>query len=152
MSSSNNIRKSFRTTKIKINDLSTESQQELEQLFLNLEAAKTDAVTSEREAGKAVSQAQIRRANAQIAELTLLMAAATHFTQIAGDRVWIPYRDSNGVITFEGFTERLMRNNMRAQQQLLGEQLAQNSEADPSSSNDLYEEEDDEQIPPEEMN
>jgi len=134
----NQFRKAFRTTKIRINELSPEAQQEIEQLFLNLEAAKTDAVTAEREAGKAVSQAQIRRGNAQIAELQLLMAAATHFTQIAGDRVWIPYKDNNGVITFEGFTERLLRNNMRAQQELLGRQLAENND-DNTNSSDLYE-------------
>lgn len=142
----NQIRKAFRTTKIRINELPSEAQQDIEQLFFNLEAAKTDAVSAEREAGKAVSQAQIKRANAQIAELNLLMNAATHFTQIAGDRVWMPYRDNNGIITFEGFTERLLRNNMRAQQELLGRQLAENNDADTSTKHDdMYEDDDPEE-------
>jgi hypothetical protein len=143
----NQIRRAFRTTKVKINELSPEVQQEIEQLFLNMEAAKTDAVTAEREAGKAVNQAQIRRANAHIAELNLLMIAATHFTQVAGDRVWIPYKDKNGVITFEGFTERLLRNNMRAQQEMIGRQLAENNELDGESGakyDELYEDENEE--------
>lgn len=135
-----NIRKAFRTTKIKVNTTTVQSSEQrdaLETLFMSMEAAKTDAVSAERAAGIATAKAKTQLAKAQIAELEFLSRAADNFTPVAGERLWIVYRDAEGVITLEGFTERLLRNNMRAQQEMLGNQLA-NSD-DNVDRNGLYE-------------
>lgn len=148
MSKDNQIRKAFRTTKLKINTLTAEAQTDLENLFMVLEARKTDAVRAERKAGRAVNQAQSRRADAQDAELELLEHAAEYFPQVAGDRVWMVYRDKSGVITLEGLTERLMRNNLRGQQSMMGEQLSQNAEQANDGSESLYEDDEEEENKP----
>lgn len=140
---SNRIRRAFRTTKIKVTKdtvPSAEQRDALESLFMGMEAAKTDAVSAERAAGIAAAKAKTKQATAQIAELEFLTVAAGNFTQVAGERIWIVYRDSEGVITLEGFTERLLRNNLRAQQDMLGRQVAESDENVDRSG--LYEESD----------
>jgi Ca2+-binding EF-hand superfamily protein len=135
----NQIRKAFRTTKVKASNFGKEQQQEIEQAFMVLEAAKTDAVAAERAAGINLNKAQVKRAEAQTAEIRLLEIASTADNRIAGERVWLIYKDKDGIITFEGLTERLMRNNFRAQQELMGQQLQNNEDGDVDRS-DLYEE------------
>jgi Ca2+-binding EF-hand superfamily protein len=135
----NQIRKAFRTTKVKATNFGKEQQQEIEQAFMVLEAAKTDAVAAERAAGINLNKAQVKRAEAQTAEIRLLEIASTADNRIAGERVWLIYKDKDGIITFEGLTERLMRNNFRAQQELMGQQLQNNEDGDVDRS-DLYEE------------
>jgi hypothetical protein len=146
--SENKVRRAFRTTKIKINENtipSSEQRDQLEALFMTMEAAKTDSVAAERAAGIAKAKAQNKQATAQIAELEFLQVASSSFNQVAGDRLWIVYRDPEGCITLEGFTERLIRNNMRAQQDMLGTQL-ENSGEDVNRDG-LYETEDDDMGP-----
>lgn len=143
---SDKIRRAFRTTKIKITRENVPSQEQrdaLETLFITMEAAKTDAVSAERAAGIAAAKAKTKQATAQISELEFLQAASGHFAQVAGDRLWIVYRDTEGNITLEGFTERLLRNNMRAQQAMLGNQVA-NSGDDDADRKGMYEEVDEE--------
>ena len=147
----NQIRRAFRTTKLKVNTLPPEAQQELEQLFMVLEARKTDAVAAERKAGRAVNRAQAERALAQDAEIEFLEHAATSFEQVAADRVWMIYRTSDGII-LEGLTERLMRNNLRGQQSMLGTQLSQNAEESNDGSENLYEADEEDQSHPDEEN
>lgn len=143
------VRRAFRTTKIKV-DKSTipqsESRDALENLFLTMEAAKTDAVAAERNALITTAKAKSKQAFAQIAETEFLQKASDHFTQVAGERLWIVYRDSEGTITLEGFTERLLRNNLRAQQQMLGSQVANSGEdEDEIDRSGLYESGDEEE-------
>lgn len=146
------IRRAFRTTKIKVNSDTVPGKEQLdslEALFITMEAAKTDAVAAERAAGIATAKAKTMQATAQIAELEFLQKASNVFTQVAGERMWIIYRDPEGTITMEGFTERLLRNNLRAQQDMLGNQLANNGD-DEVDRNGLYEAEDpDDQQDPE---
>lgn len=143
--SENRVRRAFRTTKIKVNKETVpavEARDALESLFLTMEAAKTDFVTAERVALIATAKAKTRGASAQIAELEFLSSAAGHFAPVAGDRMWIVYRDKEGCITLEGFTERLIRNNLRAQQEMLGNQLANSGSDDQDvDRSGLYEEE-----------
>lgn len=137
------IRRAFRTTKIKVNKDTVpapEQRDSLEALFLAMEAAKTDAVAAERSALISAAKARTKQATAQIAETEFLQTAAGNFTQVAGDRLWIVYRDSEGTITLEGFTERLLRNNLRAQQDMLGSQIANSGDEDVDRTG-LYEEE-----------
>lgn len=143
--SDNKVRRAFRTTKIKISKEtvpSSDQRDALEGLFLTMEAAKTDAVASERAAIISRAKAQTQGAKAQIAEVEFLQAAAGYFTQVAGDRMWIIYKDKEGVITLEGFTERLFRNNLRAQQEMLGSQL-ENNGGDEVDRSGLYESDED---------
>jgi hypothetical protein len=153
--SESKIRRAFRTTKIKITKdtiPSKEQRENLENLFLTMEVAKTDAVAAERAAGIAKAKSATQTAKAQIAELEFLGTAAGNFSQVAGDRFWIVYRDSEGVITMEGFTERLLRNNLRAQQDMLGNQLANSGDEDIDRSG-LYESDDEMDNPnPNDMN
>lgn len=139
------VRRAFRTTKIKIDKATvpqSESRDALETLFIGMDAAKTDAVAAERTAIIATSKARAKNSYAQIAEAEFLQSAATHFTQVAGERMWIVYRDNEGIITLEGFTERLLRNNLRAQQQLLGGQVANSGDEDEIDRSGLYEADD----------
>jgi hypothetical protein len=143
--SESKVRRAFRTTKIKVTKdtvPSNEQREALEGLFMTMEAAKTDAVAAERASGIAKAKAQTKMSAAQIAELEFLNTAAGNFTQVAGDRFWIVYRDNEGTITLEGFTERLLRNNMRAQQDMLGSQI-DNSGGDDIDRSGLYESEED---------
>jgi hypothetical protein len=142
--SENKVRRAFRTTKIKVNKdtvPSVEQRQALDNLFLTMEAAKTDAVAAERAALISKAKAQTQIAKAQIAEVEFLQAASSNFAQVAGDRMWIIYRDKEGIITLEGFTERLLRNNLRAQQEMLGSQL-ENNGGDDIDRSGLYESDD----------
>lgn len=143
--SESKVRRAFRTTKIKVTKEtvpSTEQREALEGLFLTMEAAKTDAVAAERAAGIAAAKAKTKNATAQIAELEFLTTAAGNFTQVAGDRMWVVYRDTEGTLTLEGFTERLLRNNLRAQQDMLGSQIANSGDSDDVDRNGLYESDD----------
>src|SRR5271165_3095547 len=147
--SDKNIRRAFRTTKIKINKETVPSQEQrdlLETLFMSMEAAKTDSVAAERTAMIAGAKARTQQAKAQIAEVEFLQSASGNFNQVAGDRMWIVYRDKEGTITLEGFTERLIRNNLRAQQDMLGDRIA-NSGSDESEvdRSGLYESDDEEE-------
>lgn len=142
------VRKAFRTTKIKI-DASTvpdsDSRAALENLFITMEAAKTDAVAAERVAMITAAKAKTQNASAQIAEVQFLQKASDHFNQVAGERLWIVYRDAAGAISLEGFTERLLRNNMRAQQQMLGSQVANSGDEDEIDRSGLYESDNEEE-------
>lgn len=152
--SESKVRKAFRTTKIKItkeNVTSAEQRDQMEALFLTMEAAKTDSVAAERFARIAAAKAESKNASAKIAELEFLQVASTNFNQVAGERLWIVYRDSDGIITLEGFTERLIRNNMRAQQDMLGSQI-QNSGDEDINREGLYEQEENEDEDPSKMN
>lgn len=152
--SDNKVRRAFRTTKIKINKdtvPSSEQRDTLESLFLSMEAAKTDAVAAERSAGIASAKAKTKQSTAQIAELEFLQTASGNFTQVAGDRLWVVYRDQEGSITLEGFTERLLRNNLRAQQDMLGNQIANSGDDGGVDRSGLYESEE-EDTPPGEAN
>jgi hypothetical protein len=153
--SENKVRRAFRTTKVRVNKdtiPSKEQRDSLEGLFLTLEIAKTDAVASERAAEIAVAKAKTQRSKAQIAELELLQTAAGNFTQVAGEKFWIVYRDAEGIVTLEGFTERLLRNNLRAQQDMLGEKVANSSDEGIDRSG-LYESEGEEDdVNPNDMN
>lgn len=141
------VRRAFRTTKIKV-DKSTVAQSEsrdiLENLFITMEAAKTDAVAAERNALISAAKAKTKQASAQIAETEFLQKASDHFTQVAGERLWIVYRDNEGTITLEGFTERLLRNNLRAQQHMLGSQIANSGDEDEIDRSGLYESDEEE--------
>src|SRR4051812_6663956 len=100
--SQSKVRKAFRTTKIKITKETVpqaEQRDALESLFMTMEAAKTDAVAAERVAGIAAAKARTKQSTAQIAELEFLATASGNFAQVAGDRLWIVYRDSEGTIT-----------------------------------------------------
>lgn len=153
--SESQVKKAFRTTKLKINKETVPSNEQrvvLESLFLTMEAAKTDSVTAERNAAIASAKSKSKLATAHIAELEFLQTASSNFSQVAGDRMWIIYRDKDGTITLEGFTERLIRNNIRAQQEMLGNQIANSSDGDVDRTG-LYEEEgNDEDTLPEDMN
>lgn len=142
------VRRAFRTTKIKVDKATvpqSEARDVLENLFITMEAAKTDAVSAERKALIATAIAKQKQASAQIAEAEFLQRASDHFSQVAGERLWIVYRDSDGTITLEGFTERLLRNNLRAQQQMLGSQVANSGEdEDEIDRSGLYEPDDNE--------
>ncbi len=145
--SESKVRRAFRTTKIKVNREtvpSVEQREGLEGLFMTMEAAKTDAVAAERNALIAAAKARTQQAKAQIAETEFLQAAAGNFTQVAGDRLWIVYKDSEGTITLEGFTERLLRNNLRAQQDMLGSQIAGSGDESEIDRSGLYESEEEE--------
>lgn len=146
--SESKVRRAFRTTKIKVNKdtvPASEQRDQLEALFISLEAAKTDAVASERKAGIAAAKAKTMNATAQVAELEFLQTASTNFPQVAGERLWIIYRDTDGTIVLEGFTERLIRNNMRAQQDLLGNQIENSSSDSNVDRSGLYEAEDEDE-------
>lgn len=143
--SEKNIRKAFRTTKLKITKDSVPSAEQrdaLEGLFLTMEAAKTDAVLAERQAIIATAKAKAKNAAAQTSEAEFLIKASDNFTQVAGDRMWIVYRDTEGSITLEGFTERLLRNNLRAQQEMLGSQIANSGDSEEVDRSGLYESDD----------
>lgn len=143
--SESKVRRAFRTTKIKVNKEtvpSVEQRDQLESLFLTMEAAKTDSVAAERSAGISAAKAKNKQATAHIAELEFLQTASTSFNQVAGERMWIVYRDSEGNITLEGFTERLLRNNMRAQQDMLGNQIANSGDENDVDRSGLYENDD----------
>lgn len=136
-----NIRRAFRTTKIKIDKAtlaSDDQRQALESMFLTMTVHKTDAVAAERTAGIAAAKAKVKASEAQVAEFEFLNAASQYFDAVAGERMWVIYRDSDGVVTLEGFTERLIRNTIRAQQQLLGDQVSNTSDDD-VERDDLYE-------------
>lgn len=140
----NRVRKAFRTTKLKVSKdtvPSSEQRDALEALFINLEASKTDAVSAERTAMIAGAKAKSKQAGAIQAEVEFLIKASDNFPQVAGERMWIVYRDTDGTICLEGFTERLIRNNLRAQQEMLGSQLENNGGSDIDRSG-LYETED----------
>jgi hypothetical protein len=137
----NRLRKAFRTTKVTVDAFPTDVHEKLEQLYINYEGAKTDAVAAERAAGIAVNNAQSKRAKAQAAELELLTFAATHNNQIAGERVWIPYKNKDQKLVFEGFTDRLIRNAQRAQLENMGKSLSENSDDDNTG---MYEDGEDE--------
>jgi len=133
------IRRAFKPTRLRITKETVPAEEQrntLESLFLTIEAAKTDAVTAERKAAISVSKAKSQREQANIAELEFLNKASDNFTQIAGESIWIVYRDTEGIITMEGFTERLIRNNIRAQQEILGKQVDGGEDIDTSG---LYE-------------
>jgi hypothetical protein len=130
------MKRAFRTTKLRVNSLTTEAQSELEQLFISLVASKTDAVKAEREAGRAVSKAHIQRSKARTAEFEFLEAASAHFDPVASEVTWMIYRDKDGII-LEGFSERLTRNYIRAQAEMIGKQLDENTGNDDSEN--LYE-------------
>lgn len=153
--SDNKVRRAFRTTKIKISKEtvpSDEQRQKLEELFMAMEAAKTDAVTAERIASISTAKAKQQNATAKIAEIELLTAASFSFNEVAGERFWIVYKDKNGVITLEGFTERLIRNNLRAQQDMLGDRVANSGDQDIDRSG-LYEDPyDEDNTDPSELN
>lgn len=139
------IKRAFRTTKLKINPQSVPSAEQrdaLEALFLTMEAAKTDAVLAERQAVIAAAKAKQKQAISQTAEAEFLIKASDNFTQVAGDRMWIVYRDTDGSIVLEGFTERLLRNNLRAQQEMLGNQVANSGDDNDVDRSGLYEAED----------
>jgi hypothetical protein len=137
----NKLRKAFRTTKVSIKSFPEEVRANLEQLYMNLEAAKTDAVQAEREAGIAVSNGQVKRSKAQVAELELMQAAAVHNKQIAGDRSWLAYINKDGDVIFEGVTDRVQRNAARANLEMKGKQLSEGSDAD----DDMYEDADEDE-------
>lgn len=138
----NRVRKAFRTTKLVVSEDSVPSQEQrdaLEGLYLTLEAAKTDAVSFERSATIATAKAKSKQAYAIQAETEFLMKASDNFPQVASERMWIIYRDSKtGNIVMEGFTERLIRNNLRAQLDNMGSQIA-NSGDDTVDRSGLYE-------------
>ena len=142
--SESRVKRAFRTTKIRVTRETVPSQEQrdaLESLFITMEAAKTDAVLAERQAVIAAAKAKQKQAISQTAEAEFLIKASDNFTQVAGDRMWIVYRDSDGTIVLEGFTERLLRNNLRAQQEMLGNQIANSSDEEVDRSG-LYESED----------
>jgi hypothetical protein len=144
--SESKVRRAFRTTKIKINKESIPSNEQrdaLESLFMTMEGAKTDAVAADRASRISAAKAKTQEARAQIAELEFLQTASGNFTQVAGDRFWIVYRDNEGVITLEGFTERLLRNNLRAQQDMLGSQIAGSGDEHDIDRSGLYESDND---------
>ena len=139
------IKRAFRTTKIKINKETLPNPADrdvMEQMFITLEAAKTDAVAAERAATIAKAKADTFKAKSQIAEVEFLQKASEHFNQVAGERFWIVYRDKDNSIVLEGFTERLLRNNLRAQQEMLGNQVANSGDDSEIDRSGLYETED----------
>ncbi len=148
--SESRVRRAFRTTKIKVSKEtvpSSEQRDTLESLYMTMEAAKTDAVAAERAAGISAAKARTKQSTAQIAELEFLQTASGNFSQVAGDRMWIVYRDPEGVITLEGFTERLLRNNLRAQQERLGNEIANSGDEGEIDRSGLYESGDDDSEP-----
>lgn len=148
---SNKVKRAFRTTKIKIDQATVpdqESRNILETLFITMEAAKTDAVAKERVALITAARAKAQNAAAQIAETEFLQRASDHFNQVAGERLWIVYRDATNTIVLEGFTERLIRNNLRAQQQLLGNQVTGSDDSGEIDRSGLYESDEDEDEDP----
>src|SRR6202035_5750956 len=107
--SENKVRRAFRTTKLKITKETVPSAEQfdaLESLYLTLEATKTDAVAAERHAAIAKAKSQSKQAASMTAEVEFLIRASDHFPQVAGDRIWMVYRDKDGTIVLEGFTER----------------------------------------------
>lgn len=138
------VRRAFRTTKLKVTRDTIPSQEQrdaLEGLFMTLEAAKTDSVSAERASLISQAKARTKQSAALTAEVEFLIKASDNFPQVAGDRIWIVYRDTDGTICLEGFTERLIRNNLRAQQESLGIQIA-NSGDDTIDRSSLYETDD----------
>lgn len=111
---------------------------------MTMEAAKTDAVAAERYAAIAAAKARTKQSAAITAEVEFLIKASDNFTQVAGERLWVVYRDTEGTIVLEGFTERLLRNNMRAQQDMLGNQIANSGDESEVDRSGLYEAEDNE--------
>ena len=130
-------RNAFKTIKIKASTFTTDDgMDKLEQLFMTLEARKVDAVEAQRAAMIASAAAAIKQAQAIQAETVLIQAAGTMENRIARENKWIVFRDADGAITFEGITEMLTRNNFRAQQMLIGKQVAD----DDSGLDDMFEE------------
>lgn len=131
------LRKAFRTSKIKVTQFPKESRDSLEALFIAYEASKTDSVEADRNALISVNKAQMLSAQAKIAETELMKAAALLNNQIAGSRQWIAYKDDDGILVFEGVTDRMIRNTFRAQQDMLGKQMSEIE--DEIDREDLYE-------------
>jgi hypothetical protein len=116
-----NPRNVFKTTKIRAAEIaSVEDMPLIENLFTELEAKKTDAVEAQRAAAVAQAVAQQKQAERIIIEQKLIAMAAARDNQIANEPHWMVYKDSDGDICFEGVTERLLRNTMRAQTQAVG--------------------------------
>lgn len=117
--------RAFRTTKISLSSLNLGDSEKakLETAFTEFEVAKTVYVTEQRKALDQAARAEIAKQQAGLAQTSLLRLAADHDARIAAEPIWMIYKDQSGELIFEGITERLIRNNIRAQQEMLGKQL-----------------------------
>lgn len=129
--------RAFSTTKIKASEFSTEFQMELEEMFMHLEALKSDSVKTRRAAIQAVNEARIKSAQVENMETKIIAAAAGMKKAIEYEPQWSVYRDSAGQITFEGLTERVIRNASRASLHQLGKAVEESD----GPTLDLYEDE-----------
>lgn len=127
----------FKTTKInaKTFEGGQEDKDKIELGFLDLEASKTDAVLAERNGAIETAKAAIARQRVTISTMELLKKAAFFDPRIAAENQWIVYKNKDGDIIFEGITERIQRNAVRAQLHNIG----QNQQEFPSDK-DMYEE------------
>lgn len=136
----------FRTTKVKLSEFPKDKRDHFEQLFVNLEAAKSDAVKADRAAEIAASNAAVKKAMARTAELNILLEASDYDKRIEVERHWTVFRDNEGQVTFEGITERILRNATRMGLQ----QMGQNADEGTNDLNLEMFEGNDEQKPPNE--
>lgn len=142
------LKNAFKTVKIRASNFnavgSTTATDHLEELYMTLEAKKVDAVSASRKAALATAEAEIKKAEAQKAELAIITAAGEYDNRIAGERVWMVYREGeSNELTFEGITERLLRNNFRAQQAMIGKNM-QNDDSSSELDNMFEDDEEDE--------
>jgi hypothetical protein len=119
----------------------TDATDRLAQLYVVLEAKKVEAVAAARKVAQFTQDAAIKQAEAISAELALITAASEYDKRIAGERLWLVYQEPDTYeLIFEGWTERLIRNNMRAQQAQIGKSM----DSDGSSQlDDMFEDEED---------
>lgn len=119
------LKNAFKTVKIKASSFAQgEDLAKLENLFMVLEVKKTEAVEAFRSAQIAASLHAIKQAERMQAELAVLALAASFNNTIARESRWMIFKDADGgEITFEGLTEKLLRNNFRAQQGAVGRQV-----------------------------
>lgn len=106
----------FRSTKIPASEFATDSKDKdkIEMAYMALEAAKTDAVAAERAAALAQAKGIVARQRANIAEVEILTLASTFDNRIASEKLCMIYKDKSE-ITFEVWSERILRNTFRAQ-------------------------------------
>jgi hypothetical protein len=119
-------RNAFKTIKIKASSFaSPEDLAKMTALYMELEAKKTDAVEAVRAYKTAKSKADILVAEVELTQLKLTTMAAGMENRIAREPNWLIYQDGadEKSLTFEGLSERLMRNTFRAQTAMMAKSV-----------------------------
>jgi hypothetical protein len=133
--------RTLRVTRLKLSDFAPNQKDAglIEASYTEFEVARQIATKKHREAAQAQATAQQAILEMQRLHQALLLKVGEMSTEVASEPVWYVFR-KNGDLMFESpYGERTQRNLIRAQLQLL-EQQVNDGEKDP----DLYEEEGDE--------